>query len=219
MIAQRFFLNIFIAAILLSLPAISFGQDVTPPEAKSNDIGIPSATGKTISATPPADNLSIKIGVVNLVSVFNKYNKTKDYETLLEKAKNKEENEIKDVERQINKLNEELEALNKSGDLYREKKILQASLIAQRETKIKFWNEYIKNQVNEQTLKIYKDIREAIETYAKEKGYQFIFKTDPLLSANSEGEDITQQISVRTVLYFPKSADITEEIIKTLNKE
>lgn len=165
---------------------------------------------------PTANAPTLKIGVVNLVEVFGRYEKTKDYEKVLEREKQKEEAAIKELESQIKKLDEEMDALSKTSELYLAKKEALSTATAQREYKVKNWNDYIKNRIDEQTIKIYKDIREAVDMYARENGFSFIFKSDPLTPSS---DDVNQQINVRSVLYFPKSADITEDIIKILNKE
>lgn len=197
-------------------PASEVKPAPTPPPAlPATDV---KPTPVPASAPIPATS-ALKIGVINLVDVFARYDKTKDYEKLLEREKQKEEVAIKELENQIKKLEDELETLNKNSDLYREKKEQLASLIGQREYKVKNWNEYIKNRVNEQTLKIYKDIRDAIDAYAQDNGFTYIFKSDPILSTTPETDDVTMQINIRTVLYFPKSTDITDDIVKILNKE
>ena len=118
----------------------------------------------------------------------------------------------------IKNLQDEIDVLVPGSDRHREKSEELAKERASYEYRAKTWNEYIKNKVNEQTLKLYKEIRETITKYAVDNVYTFIFKSDPALSGTPQGDDVTQQISIRTVLYAPKETDITEDIIKILNK-
>jgi len=195
-----------------------------PPEKTGpNDIEPqpePKATADSVPTTPVSEVTGFKIGVVNIAEVFAKYNKTKDYEKLLEREQKKEQAAINEMESEKKKLIDELSVLNQGGDLYREKSERLNSLDASIKFKKETWYKYIRSRYNEHLLKLYKDIRETIDLYAKESGYVFIFKTDPDLSASSNGDDdVTQQISIRSVLYWPKGAEITQEIIKILNKE
>jgi Skp family chaperone for outer membrane proteins len=184
----------------------------TTPIQPSSEI-----TPSAITTTPVSQ--SLKIGVVNLAEVFDKYNKTQDYSKILGKEQAKLELTIKEIENEMKKLVEELDILEKTSDLYREKKEQFSTLDAKRKYKVENGNILLKNKRNEITLALYKDIRDTINNYAVENGYTFILKLDPQLSLTPETEDVFQQISIRTVLYAAKSTDVTTDIIKILNKE
>ncbi|MDI6733798.1 MAG: OmpH family outer membrane protein, partial [Planctomycetota bacterium] len=193
-----------------------------PPETKSPpppESPPPPLTPKEIEPSNTGITTSVmKIAVVNLVEVFSKYNKTKEYEKLLEKEREREDLSIKEIEARIRKLQEELELLTPGSELFREKSEEMAKETARRKYKVETWNNYIKSKVNEQTLKLYREIREAVNKYAADNNFTFIFKIEPMLPPAVESDDVTQQISIRNVLYASKSMDISEEIIKILNK-
>jgi Skp family chaperone for outer membrane proteins len=159
-----------------------------------------------------------KIGVVNMIEVFGKYKKTKEYETLLEKEKKKEELKIQDIEKEIKTLMDEIDALDKYSELRREKNERLAILSAQREYRAKNWNNWIRKKVNEHTVTIYNEIKELIGKYAKEHGYIFILKSEPTPLEVDPEESAADKINIRAVLYYDKTADLTEEIIKILNE-
>lgn len=212
--------NIKIIGIIVIIGVIGFFSVIKAQDETAPALPPPPTETKSPPITPTISaNQELKIGVVNVAEVFSRYTKTKDYEKLLEKDKTREELLIKDTESQMKKLNEELEVLSPTSDLYKEKSEQLTSLTAIRKHKVENWNKYIKAKVNEQTLKLYKDIREAIDKYALENSYIFIFKSDPILPPSEDIDNITQQISIRTVLYSPKSLDITDNITKILNKE
>jgi Skp family chaperone for outer membrane proteins len=196
------------------LPPSTESPTETPPPKSPPSTKSPSPA---ITEAIPVSQ-SLKIAVVNLVEVFGKYQKTKDYEKLLEKKKQKEELTIQEIKAETRKLQEELSLLSPTSELHREKSERLNILNSTLKYKIETWNEIIKKMVNEQTLILYKDIRDVIDNYARENGYTFIFKTDPTLPPSSDSDEVTQQISIRTVLYAPKTMDITEDIIKILNK-
>jgi len=220
---------IIIIGIIGCYSAIKAQEDTTlptKPEIKSppaNTTPIPPSPETMPSPITPtlSTNQGLKIGVVNVVEVFDKYNKTRDYFTLLGKEQARLTLAIQEIEKEMKKLVEELDMLDKTSDLCREKKEQLSTLDAKRKYKVENGNIYLKNKNNEIFLKLYKDVRDAIDSYALENGYTFIFKSDPQLPATPtpETEDVLQQISVRTVLYSAKSTDITGDIIKILNKE
>ena len=225
-------IGIIIIGIIGCYSAITAQDDTTPPPKPAPDSGTAAPTDVKPPSTdtnvmPPAIDVKpnpniaafpFKVGVVNVAEVFDKYSKTKEYERILQKEKEREELLISEIKMKIKKLREEIEVLSPGSELYREKSEELAKEQARYEYRAKTWNEYIKNKVNEQTLKLYKEIRETITKYAVDNGYTFIFKSDPALSATPQGDDVTQQINIRTVLYAPKETDITEDIIKILNK-
>ncbi|MEK7310037.1 MAG: OmpH family outer membrane protein [Planctomycetota bacterium] len=190
-------------------------EHTAPPDVKTPSADTP---GTEIKPNPNIAAFPFKVGVVNIAEVFDKYSKTKEYERILQKEKEREELLINEIKMKIKKLREEIDVLSPGSELYREKSEELAKEQARYEYRAKTWNEHIKNKVNEQTLKLYKEIRETITKYAVDNGYTFIFKSDPTLSATPQGDDVTQQISIRTVLYAPRETDITEDIIKILNK-
>jgi Skp family chaperone for outer membrane proteins len=225
-------IGIIIIGIIGCYSAITAQDATTPPPKPAPNFENPASPevkppSTDINVTPPATEVKpnpnvaafpFKVGVVNIAEVFDKYSKTKEYERILQKEKEREELLINEIKMKIKKLREEIEVLSPGSELYREKSEELAKEQARYEYRAKTWNEYIKNKVNEQTLKLYKEIRETITKYAVDNGYTFIFKSDPALSATPQSDDVTQQISIRTVLYAPKETDITEDIIKILNK-
>lgn len=224
----KIILVIIIIGIIGCYSAIKAQDDTTlpaKPETKSppQDNTTPSPPSPEIAPSPITPTLStnqpLKIGIVNVAEVFDKYNKTQEYNKIIQRDQTKMQLAIQEIEKEMKKLSEELEMLDKASDLYREKSEQLSNLIAQRKYKIESGNNYLRIKINERNFKIYKDICDAIDNYALENGYTFIFKSDPQLPLTPETEDVLQQISVRTVLYSAKSMDITGDIIKILNKE
>lgn len=212
--------NLLIPALLLGglgiiglgVKQIGFSQETpapSPPPAPQRMQGEEAVKPKRFTS---------KIGVVNMVEVFGEYKKTKEYEKLLENDKKKEELKIQAIEKEIKILMDEIEALDKYGELRREKSERLAILSSQREYRAKNWNNWIKNKVNKHTVTIYNEIREAIEQYGKDHGYTCILKADPKLELEPE-ESASEKINIRTVLYYDQSINLTEEIIKVLNGE
>lgn len=171
-----------------------------------------------LKPVPDAQSFPFKVGVVNVAEVFERYNKTKDYEKVLQKEKEREDLLRNEIVSKIKNLQEEMDVLSPGSERYREKSEEVAKERARYEHKAKTWNEYIKNKFSEHALKIYKDIRDAVNKHASDNGYTFVFKLDPVLSIVPQGEDVTDQINLRTVLYAANETDITADIIKMLNK-
>jgi Skp family chaperone for outer membrane proteins len=171
-------------------------------------------------APPPvaSASLALKIGVVNLQSVIDGYKKTKDVEKEIQRQKQQEEESIAKIDEELSKLRDQLEALTPGSELYRQTSEKIAMATAARKYKTDNLYQSIREHLNKQFAGLYNEIRSAIDRYAKENGYSFIFKAESLPNASSEAGDISSQITFRTVLYSPKEADITNDIISLLNK-
>ena len=164
--------------------------------------------------TPPS-----KIAVVNIFEIFRNYKKVQDFESLIEKDRQKEELKIQEIEKEIKTLMEEIDVLDSASPLRRDKNERLAMLSAQREQRAKSWNQFVRNKRNKFFIEVYDDIRKEINNYAKQKGLTLVLKSDPAeIGAEDLDENIDQQILVRSVLYHETTMDITPEVIAVLNK-
>lgn len=140
----------------------------------------------------------LKIGYVDIIKVFNDYQKTKDYEGELEIKK-------KEVEKVLNKKREEIEKLNnKIGVLKEKEKEEQQEKIRE---KVKDYQETgrqaevdMKKIVIEQMTEIKEDMDKVIDDYAKKKKFNLVLDRN-------------------FVLYGDKVMDITKDILSICNKQ
>ena len=139
-----------------------------------------------------------KIAIVELLRVFDEYNKTKEYDQVLEKKQETYQKEREDKLGGVKQLQEKLSLLSE------EERETQKSEL---ENKIAQLQEFDRNQTqdlrkqrDERVQEIFKDINKAIETYAKKQGITLVFDK-------------------RALVYENKSLDITDPVLKVLNKK
>lgn len=166
----------------------------------------------------------LKIGLINMVEVFDNSKKRQEYTERLEKEKEKKHREIKEIENEMIKIKKEIEEFDKVGiqpdsPLRTERELKIKVLSLTMDSMVKSWNRHIKIKVNEQTGILYNEIREVINKYAQTHGFDLILKTDPPRLEKDPEESATLRINTRAVLYYEESMDITDEIIKVFNKE
>ncbi|MFH1397573.1 MAG: OmpH family outer membrane protein [Candidatus Omnitrophota bacterium] len=139
-----------------------------------------------------------KLAYVDLSRTFGEYTKTKEYEKVLEEKqkvyeaeRNKKINELKQLEDKLNLLND------------KEKEAKRSDL----EVKIKDFQDFDSQKQNElrkegmeKEKEILKAIEETVKQYSEKEGYTLVFND-------------------RVLIYQSKNLDITNEIIKILNKE
>lgn len=140
---------------------------------------------------------ALNIAFIDLERTFEDYNKTKEaYKRLDKKLREKEKQRKKMVE-EIRRLKDELELLSEKGK--EEKQVLIDEKISQlgefdRKTKDEFRRERLKA-----IREISQEIEAVIQQYGKTHGYDFI-------------------VSSRSLAFGRDELDITDEILKILNK-
>jgi Skp family chaperone for outer membrane proteins len=171
---------------------------------------------------PPAQAAAIKIGTVNIFDAFSKFKKREAYQKELSKEEADEyRNWRNDFDTPILENQKLMEDNNDpNSDLWATLSSRIEMLRIQKEQRIKLWRKKINKKINAQMAQLYNEVRETIDAYGKANGFALILKTEPdrIVSTNNQDEDAQMGINFRTVLYSQGAVDITEEILKILNK-
>lgn len=160
----------------------------------------------------------IKIGVVNVNKIFEGYSLTAEYEKQINVEFEEKMKAFQEMNEQIRSLQDELELFERGSQKWKDKnKELQQKIFY-----AAFFEKWEKQQFNDRlrdlTAKIYDDVRIAIEEYAKNKGYTLILKVEDLDLKSESRTELKLKINDRKVMYYKKSYDITNDIIKMINK-
>jgi len=136
-----------------------------------------------------------KLGFVDLSRLFDEYNKTKEYDKVLESKqksyeseRDKKVNEVKQLQDKMNLLNEK-EKEAKKADVEEKIKLLQEF------DRIKTTD--LRKERDDKMKDILKDIEKAVSDYAKSNGYTLVFND-------------------RVLVYQDKNLDITDAVLKIL---
>ncbi len=139
-----------------------------------------------------------KVGYVSAAKVFDEYEKTKNAdEELMKKGKKKNTEREKLVE-DINKLKDEVALLSKEAREKRQDELNEKIRKLQdfdRDTKTA-----LQRERNDAAKEIFKEIDDAIRTYGEDNNYDAIYDD-------------------RVFVYVDKGHDITQDIIKLLNRK
>lgn len=138
-----------------------------------------------------------KICTVDLLRVFDQYNKRQDFDKDLEtktKAKEGQRNKL------IDELKEIQDKMALLSDKEKEKKQRELTAKSQelQEMDQKIKQDFRKDW-DEKLRQILEDIKKVVEEFAKKEGYAFV-------------------IDSKAMLYSSKAADVTDKVIETLNK-
>ena len=136
-----------------------------------------------------------KLGYVDLGRLFDEYNKTKDYDKVLEGKQTTYESEREKKVNDVKQLQSKIEILSE-----KEREAKKPDL----EEKIKALQEFDRVQTmdlrkdrDEKMKEILKDIEKAVGEYAKKQGFTLVFND-------------------RVLVYQDKSLDITDNVLKIL---
>ncbi|MEK7483938.1 MAG: OmpH family outer membrane protein [Planctomycetota bacterium] len=159
-----------------------------------------------------------QIGVVNINKAFEGYSLTAEFEKQLNTDFEEKMKIFQQMNSDIQKLQDELELLEKGSQKWKEKnKELQQKIF-----NASFFEKWEKQQFNDKlrdlTVKIYNDISEAVDQYAKDKGFTLILKIDDVDIKSENRTELKLKINDRKVLFYKSSYDLTADIIKLLNK-
>jgi len=140
----------------------------------------------------------MKIGYVNILKVFNDYEKTKEYDEKLEAEKEKAEQKLEAKKVAIEKMQNKLSVLKEKDKKAEEEKIRKKVQEYQDLNRKTFID--IRRERDEKMKEIVEDINKVIREYAKKNSFDLI-------------------INENAILYGNQVMDITSEILKISNQK
>lgn len=164
-----------------------------------------------------AEAEEFKIGIVDISSVFEKYQKRIDLDQELKEQEKGFQDEINKKRKEIIDLDEEIQLL----DLGSESRSSNENLLERKNVELEGYAKFAERQL----LKKYKDFFENIyqevvhkvEEIGKQEGFDLIIKKEESDVKSGKISDLQFKIGIRTVLYHSDSVDITLDVIDALN--
>ncbi|MFA5794983.1 MAG: OmpH family outer membrane protein [Candidatus Brocadiia bacterium] len=213
------FLGIFCQSVVPQGNAEPVADSAAEPVSPTDVAPVPLPEPVKPLPAKTVEGLTLKIGVVNVQAVFDKYNRTSEYTKIMENERRRLELKLEDLKKEIQTLQEEIQMLDVNSELRAEKQLYLKGKISEYENRVEAGNKLLQKKRDEHIMKIYKEIKEVISNYAMENGYTLIFKIDPTLNEAEATANASEQVNLRAVIYAHPSLDITNIIIKVLNKE
>ncbi len=159
----------------------------------------------------------VKIGIVDISKVFEKYKKRIDLDQKLKEQEKEFQDEINKKRKEMIDLDEETQLL----DLGSESRTKNEELLERKSVELEGYAKFAERQL----LKKYKDffgntydeVVKKVEKIGKQENYDLIIKKEDSGLESGQISDLQFKIGIRTVLYHSKSVDITSSIIENLN--
>jgi len=169
------------------------------------------------SGTVRAAN-SLRIGVVNLNSVFQKYKKKRDLESKLEVDMRKRVDILKRRREELARLKEEIELYDLGSDARLQKESEHTRKKAEYEAYRRVANEERAKRYAIYLSTLYDEIRKKIENYGRRHGFDLILKADDTEINYTSIDTLRLKIELRSVLFHSSSIDVTEAVAEELNR-
>ncbi|MCP5004095.1 MAG: OmpH family outer membrane protein [Planctomycetes bacterium] len=159
----------------------------------------------------------LKIGVVDISGVFEKYDRRKDLDNNLKELEKELQNEINQKKKEMINLDEETQLLDLGSESRKKNEELLERKGIELEGFAKFAERQILKRYREFFESIYDIVVREVEGIGKKEGFDLIIKKEEPELKSGQMSDLQFKIGIRTVLYHSKSVDITTRVIGNLN--
>jgi len=159
----------------------------------------------------------LKIGVVDINEVFDKYDKRVDLDQQLKDTEAEFKNEIESKKKEMIDLNEETQLL----DLGSESRSKNMEILEKKNVELegfaKFAEKQLMKKYKDAFEKIYEEIINEVDSFGKDRNYSVIIKKEKPNLQSNQLSDLQFKIGIRTVLYNSSAIDVTANITERIN--
>ena len=171
-------------------------------------------TNVNIANTEAGD---FKIGVVDISSVFEKYQKRIDLDLELKEEEKGFQDEINKKRKEIIDLDEETQLL----DLGSESRSNNENLLERKNVELEGYAKFAERQLLKKYKNffenIYEEVIQKVEDIGEQESFDLIIKKEEPNIKSGQISDLQFKIGIRTVLYHSESVDITQSVVGNLN--
>lgn len=161
----------------------------------------------------------LKVGVVNLSEVFKKYKRSKEFKQKITEQKEKVENKMNQIGKEVKQIDQELKELKPHTDLWTERANKYYKLRSELKFRRKTWKDRVNQRVKDTTLEIYNEVRSEVNDFADQNDFDLILKVEsPDIPNEEQQANVNDIINRRPVLFFENRLDVTDQVVKRLNK-
>ncbi len=159
----------------------------------------------------------LKIGIVDINEIFDKYEKRKDLDQQLKEMEVSYKKEIEDKKKAMIDLSEETQLL----DLGSETRNKNMEILERKNIELEGYAKLAEKQLTKRYKdafeKIYEEISIEVEAFGKENNYSLIIKKENADLQSNQISDLQFKTGIRTVLYNSDRVDVTAKVTDRLN--
>ena len=164
-----------------------------------------------------AEEEDFKIGIVDIGSVFEKYQKRIDLDQELKEQEEGFQDEVNKKRKEIIDLDEETQLL----DLGSENRGINENLMERKNVELEGYAKFAERQLLKKYKdffeNIYQEVVQKVEEIGEQEAFDIIIKKEEADLKSAKISDLQFKIGIRTVLYHSDSVDITLGVVEALN--
>ncbi|MCF6155238.1 MAG: OmpH family outer membrane protein [Candidatus Brocadia sp.] len=169
------------------------------------------------SVSSPSKGL--KVGVVDLNTVFEKYEKRKLYDTQLKEQEKQYQKIVNDKKKELVSLSEKIQLLDLGSEVRKRDEEAFEKKNMELESYAKFAEKSLMKKYKDYFESLYTEVCKEVEDIGKRGQYDLIIKKEePELQSGGISE-LQFKVGIKTVLYHSNEVDITSQVIDNLNKK
>ncbi len=159
----------------------------------------------------------LKIGVVDINEVFDKYDKRVDLDQQLKDTEAEFKKEIESKKKVMIDLNEETQLLDLGSESRDKNIVILEKKNVELEGYAKFAEKQLMKKYKDAFEKIYEEIIKEVDSFGKDRNYSVIIKKEKPNLKSNQLSDLQFKIGIRTVLYNSSAIDVTPNITERIN--
>ena len=177
----------------------------------------------TTQAKEPAGAIAspskgLKVGVVDLNGVFEKYEKRKAFDAQLKEQEKQCQKNITDRKKELISLSEKIQLLDPGSEARKKDEETFEKKNMELESYAKFAEKSLTKKYKDYFESLYTEVCKEVEDIGKREQYDLIIKKEEPELQSSGISELQFKVGIKTVLYNSDAVDITSRVIDNLNK-
>jgi len=164
-----------------------------------------------------AEAEDFKIGIVDIGSVFEKYQKRIDLDEQLKEQEKGFQDEVNKKRKEIIDLDEETQLLDLGSESRNNNENMMERKNVELEGYAKFAERQLLKKYKDFFENIYQEVVQKVEEIGELEGFDLVIKNEETDLKSGKISDLQFKIGIRTVLYHSDSVDITLDVVEALN--
>lgn len=161
----------------------------------------------------------LKVGVVDLNTVFEKYEKRKMFDTMLKEQEKQYQKIINDKKKELVSLSEKIQLLDLGSEARKKDEETFERKNMELESYAKFAEKSLMKKYKDYFENLYTEVCREVEDIGKREQYDLIIKKEEPELQSGGITELQFKVGIKTVLYHSGSVDITVQVIDNLNKK
>lgn len=160
----------------------------------------------------------LKVGVVDLNGVFEKYEKRKVFDAQLKEQEKQHQKIVNDKKKELISLSEKIQLLDLGSEVRKKDEESFEKKNIELESYAKYAEKSLTKKYKDYFESLYTEVCKEIEDIGKREQYDLIIKKEePELQSGGISE-LQFKVGIKTVLYNSDAVDMTSRVLDNLNK-